>query len=81
MKRKRMAELAALMVVGDGVLTAVSPRRHLDLWACGPEWYRNIVRGMTRRPRVTRGLGVAAAALGLYWASRQKPQRRRFLLF
>lgn len=80
--KKRLAELTALMVVGDGVLTAVEPKRHVQLWNCGPKWYRKAADGFARHPKTTRMLGVAAAVAGVCWASRQQPERRRrFLIF
>jgi hypothetical protein len=80
MKRRRLAELTALMMVGDGVLTAVGPERHVGLWSCGPQWYKRVADRFAERPRTTRMLGVAAAAAGIYWASRQQPERRRRFL-
>lgn len=80
--KKRLAEMTALMMVGDGVLTAVDPERHVGLWSGGPRWYRKAAEGLIRHPKTTRALGATAAVAGLWWAARQQPERRRrFLLF
>jgi hypothetical protein len=75
MNAKNWKELCALTLVGDGVLTAIDPKRHLNLWRFGPMACTRAIDALTRRPRLTRGLGVAAAAVGIWWASRQKPAR------
>jgi hypothetical protein len=79
MKAKNWKELCALTLVGDGVLTAINPKRHLNLWTFGPMACVRAVDALTRRPTLTRGLGVAAAAAGIWWASRQKPAPRTLL--
>ena len=72
MNKRQVAELAALFIVGDGVLTATGPQRHLALWSGGPRWYRNFAEALRKRPNTTRCLGIAAVALGIFWASWQK---------
>jgi hypothetical protein len=76
---KQLKELCALALVGDGVLTAVDPKRHLNLWKIGPKPWVRALDTLTRRPRLTRLLGVAAASAGIWWASRQKARSPLFL--
>jgi hypothetical protein len=40
---RRIAELAAMVVIGDGVIALVAPRRHSLLWRFGPEGYRRLM--------------------------------------
>lgn len=78
MNSKLIKEALAMALIGDGVLTAVGPKRHLGLWRFGPKKYVRALDAMSRHPNWTRTAGVAAAAAGVWWACRQQPQQRRF---
>jgi hypothetical protein len=80
MKLTNVKELCALTMVGDGVLTAIQPKRHLMLWRFGPKACVRAIDALERHPNLTRVLGVAAAVAGVWWASRQKPERSAFFL-
>jgi hypothetical protein len=77
MKTKYVQEILAMSLIGDGVLTAVDPERHLKLWRTGPEPFRQFVDTLLRHPRKTRAIGTAALIAGIWWASRLKPQPSR----
>jgi hypothetical protein len=79
-KTRNLKELCALTLVGDGVLTAIQPKRHLMLWRFGPKACVSAVDALARRPILTRALGAAAAVAGVWWASRQKPARGSFFM-
>ncbi|HEX4999358.1 MAG TPA: hypothetical protein VFY29_14115 [Terriglobia bacterium] len=80
MKTKRIKEIVALTMIGDGLLSAVDPKRHVGLWRVGPRPLLRLTDRLLRKPGLTRILGVAAVAGGVWWASRQKPHRgTRFL--
>ena len=36
----RFTDLAAVALVGDGVLTCLMPERQVRLWYHGPDWWR-----------------------------------------
>jgi hypothetical protein len=80
MKTRTFKELCALTLVGDGVLTAINPRRHLGLtrWRFGPKACARTMDALGDRPRLARTLGLAAVGAGIWWASRQKPGREGF---
>lgn len=67
-------ETAALLLVGDGVVALLQPRRHVRLWRLGPAPWRRLMRAFERRPLLTAGLGALEAALGLWIAARQRPR-------
>ena len=79
MKSGNVKELVALTMVGDGLLTAIDPDRHLRLWRFGPKACVRTVDALLRHPRITRVLGIAAAAAGIWWASGQKPRSSSLL--
>jgi hypothetical protein len=80
MKAAHWKELLALTMVGDGVLTAIQPKRHLRLWRGGPKFLVRTIDAFEHRPTLTRILGISKAVAGLWWASRQRPERSfRFL--
>ena len=80
MSKKRLAEAAAMLIVGDAVLSVVDPVRHVRLWTCGPRWCRRLGEGLAKRPNRMRSLGLAGVTLGAYWASHQERARSRRLL-
>ena len=59
-------ELAAMILIGDGILNVTHPRRHSALWNCGPEPYRRVASKLQSRPQATRGIGLAMVALGIW---------------
>jgi hypothetical protein len=73
---KRLKELGAMMMVGDGVLGMATPERHCRLWQVGPEPWQQLVEQFAERPGLTRLLGAAEVALGLWLAAHQKSGRQ-----
>jgi hypothetical protein len=65
----RASELAAMVMIGDGVLGTVMPERHASRWIMGPQAWRPM-RILADRPGLTRALSAAEAAAGLWWAGR-----------
>jgi hypothetical protein len=59
-------EMAAMVLIGDGVLNLVHPRRHSAIWNCGPESYRRVAGKLQDRPQIARGIGLAMVALGIW---------------
>jgi hypothetical protein len=74
-KTEHVQEMLAMTLIGDGLLTAVDPQRHLKLWKQGPEPFKKFVDVLLRHPRMTRCIGAAAVAAGIWWAERQRSNR------
>jgi hypothetical protein len=74
---RRAAEFAGILLVGDGVIGALRPERHARLWLAGPRVWREAMEPFAERPRLTRAVGVAEIALGLWLAARAEPSRTR----
>jgi hypothetical protein len=63
-------DLAAMILIGDGVLNLAHPRRHSALWNCGPQSYRKFATELQTHPQVTRILGLGLVALGIWVGTR-----------
>ncbi|MEX0804476.1 MAG: hypothetical protein WD688_14360 [Candidatus Binatia bacterium] len=70
--RQRLAESLAILLIGDGIVGLLQPRRHVVLWESGPSMWRKAMRPFVRRPGLTQLLGLAAIGFGLWLASRQE---------
>jgi hypothetical protein len=68
---ERVKECLAMMMIGDGVLGLLEPRRHATLWEAGPPWWRGMIEPFARRPGLTRCVGAGEIVLGVWLASRQ----------
>ncbi|CAN5117482.1 hypothetical protein BH20ACT11_BH20ACT11_05910 [soil metagenome] len=68
---RRVKELAAIAMIGDGVVGFVAPRRHSLLWKVGPEGYQEAIRWFAERPGLVRFLAAAESGVGLWIALRQ----------
>lgn len=75
MTRRRISALLAMLAIGDGVIGAVAPRRHMARWSSGPAPYEAVMRPFARYPQLTRALAVAELAAATSYAVRL-PTRR-----
>lgn len=66
---KRAGEMAAVFMIGDGMLGLLQPRRHVDLWRTPVATVDLLVRPFAGRPGRRRGYGVAQIAAGLALAA------------
>jgi hypothetical protein len=66
----RWLDLAAMLMIGDGALAAVAPRRHMLVWREGPESWEHFVDAFAQRPAMTRVLGLIEVAAGFWLAGR-----------
>ena len=68
MNSQRWKHFAAMVLVGDGVMALVRPRRDASAWASGPLPWRIAMRYLNQRPVLTRLIGLAQIAGGVCWA-------------
>ena len=66
----RVADLAAIILIGDGVVGALFPRRHTLRWVRGPLPWRRTMRAFVERPILTRAAAVVEVVAGVSWAAR-----------
>ncbi len=63
-------DTTAIGLIGDGVLTMLRPKRHVWLWAFGPESYRDAMKEFAARPGMTQLIAAAEIGIGLLLAYR-----------
>ena len=68
---KRLLELAGLILIGDGLMGLLHPRRHSLLWHCGPELAKAMTEELAEHPKTARAIYAAELAVGVALASLQ----------
>lgn len=67
---KRAAEVAAMLMIGDGVIGMAQPKRHIPLWRSGFPPLRAVVDRFDGKPLIRRRIvGAAQVAIGLAMAA------------
>ena len=70
---KRIKEALAVLLIGDGLIGVLEPRRHTALWSAGPRRpYRDAMRKLERNSMLARAAGVGLIGVGFWLVSRQK---------
>lgn len=67
---KRTAEMAAVFMIGDGLLGLLQPERHVGLWRSPIAAVDLLVRPFGGHPGRRRGYGLLQLGAGLLLASR-----------
>jgi len=67
----RLKEFSAMISIGDGVLTLITPRNHVALWLLGPKRLRKLAAWFAENPVYARLGGIVEIGLGLWLALRQ----------
>ena len=69
---RRSAEMAAIFMIGDGLLGLLQPTRHVELWRSDVPAMNGIVRPFAGRPARRRAYGALQIGAGLLLASALK---------
>jgi hypothetical protein len=69
---KRWKHFAAMALIGDGVMALVRPQHDARAWSTGPKPWQNMMNNLHDRPALTRVIGVAQIAGGIWWALHQE---------
>ncbi len=72
---RRIIQLVALLMIGDGVVGFVKPRWHSLLWDVGPKPYRDLMQHFAENPTAARFLYAAEIGVGALIASQQTPEK------
>jgi hypothetical protein len=73
---KRAAEMAAVFMIGDGMLGLLQPKRHVKLWRSEVGAVDMLVRPFAGKPALRRGYGALQLGAGILLASRLKRRSR-----
>jgi hypothetical protein len=71
MGAKRIKDLIAAWMVGNGAMMFIAPRQRALLWVIGPQWVRKLALWYADHPVIMRLRGAAGVGLGLWVALRQ----------
>jgi len=71
MTGRRLLELLAIGMIGEGMAGLLRPRRYLLLWRFGPRWYRKCLEGLAEDRRTMRLLCLAELTAGLWLSLRE----------
>lgn len=69
---RRTAEMAAMFMIGDGLLGLIQPRRHVALWRSDVAAADALVRPFEGRPGRRRGYALVQIAAGIALAAAQR---------
>lgn len=69
--RKRSLEVFAVILIGDGLISALRPVRHSLLWWMPLPGVRPLMAWCAERLGATRAIGLAQLAAGLWLDARQ----------
>ena len=67
---RRTAEMAAVFMIGDGLLGLLQPKRHVALWRSDVAAVDGLVRPFAGHPRRRRAYGLVQLAAGIALAAR-----------
>ena len=71
---RRVTELGALFLIGDGVMGLIKPRWHSLLWHVGPELLKAMTEELAEHPKTARAIYAAEIVAGVALASMQTPE-------
>jgi hypothetical protein len=66
MTSRRVEEVTAMAMIGDGVLGLLAPVEHCRLWQAGPGWWSEMIEPFVKRPTLTRCLAAVEFGLGVW---------------
>ena len=74
---KRIEDIVAMLLIGDGALTLIGARERALVWRFGPEGLRKSTSWQADHPGFMRLEGAASIALGalLAWRQYREPPR------
>ncbi len=72
---KQLLDVFGMLLIGDGLLAVINPRRHCLLWEVGPQSCRDVIDEFADHPQMTRAVGAVELLLGVWLASEQEYKR------
>ena len=68
---KRLLELGGFILIGDGLMGLLFPRRHSLLWHVGPQLAKAVTEELADHPKTARTIYAAELAAGIALATLQ----------
>jgi hypothetical protein len=65
---RKVNDLLAAFVIGNGVLDLIAPRERYSMWVFGPEGLRKVILWFADHPTALRLRGIARIGVGLWLA-------------
>ncbi len=72
---KRTQHFLAMVLIGDGVMALIHPVRDAHAWRKGPKLWQEFMHILGERPNLTRAIGAAQLATGIWWAFQQDREK------
>lgn len=63
-----------MFLIGDGMMAAVRPEHAARAWVAGPKPWRDLMEHLAEHPQLTRAIGFAEAAFGMWWALQKEEE-------
>ncbi len=67
-----------MFLIGDGMMAAMRPQRAAKAWVAGPKVWRDLMEHLVQHPQLTRSIGLAETAFGVWWAIQQENELEQF---
>ncbi|MDQ6912260.1 MAG: hypothetical protein M3128_05230 [Verrucomicrobiota bacterium] len=72
--KRRLIELGALLLIGEGIMGLIQPRRYSLLWHFGPRLLKAATEELAEHPIAARAIYALEAAAGIAIAALQTPE-------
>ena len=72
MAAERLKHFTAMVLIGDGVMALLHPKKDTVAWQKGPKVWNDLMHGLHRRPTLTRAIGAAQVLGAIWWALREE---------
>ena len=71
---RRLTEVGAKLLIRNGVVALMAPRRLSRSWQIGAKPYQNVLEAFIQRPGLTRVVSLGQVALGVWLSRRHLPR-------
>ncbi len=68
MNTSRLKDFGAMLLIGDGMMGLMRPRRYTNEWKVGPPAGRSLMQFLNEQPNLTRVLGAMEGVSGVMLA-------------
>lgn len=65
----KFKDMIAILLIGDGVVAFLRPKRHVLLWKDGHDFYKKLMKPFVESHSLTRIISLLEIAVGLWLAS------------